>query len=138
MGKSGTSSLHQYLSQHPQVINPYEKELHFFNKNFEAGLDWYLAQFPPLSHKKRHFLTGEATAWYLGSYEVEKRVFQLFPKIKLIAVLRNPVARAISHYNMHLRMGTEQRSLEEAMTSEMAVLRELKNIDGNCSTYSKQ
>ena len=65
VGKSGTSSLHQYLSQHPQVINPYEKELHFFNKNFEAGLDWYLAQFPPLSLKKRHFLTGEATPWYL-------------------------------------------------------------------------
>ncbi len=137
VGKSGTSSLHQYLSQHPQVINPYEKELHFFSENFEAGIDWYLAQFPPLSYKKRHFLTGEATPWYLASHEAEKRVFQLFPKIKLIAVLRNPVARAISHYQMNLRMGQEQRSLEEAMTSEMAVLCELKNIEEAAEIYWK-
>jgi len=122
VGKSGTSSLHQYLSQHPQVVNPYKKELHFFNTNFEAGLDWYLAQFPPLCQGKS-FLTGEATPWYLGSYDVEKRVFQLFPNIKLVAVLRNPVARAVSQYYMNLKLDREHRSLEAAMTSEMAILK---------------
>lgn len=125
VGKSGTSSLQYYLSKHPQVINPYKKELHFFNTNFAAGVDWYLAQFPPIHKENNYFVTGEATPWYLGSYEVEKRVFQLFPNVKLIAVLRNPVARAVSQYYMHLKLGKEHRSLEAAMTSEMAILKEI-------------
>ncbi|MEH1785981.1 MAG: sulfotransferase domain-containing protein [Nostoc sp.] len=122
MGKAGTSSLYHYLCQHPQIIPATDKELHFFNKNFDLGLDWYLAHFPPLP-VEGGFLTGEATPWYLASYEVEKRVFQLFPKIKLIAILRNPVTRAISQYNMNLKLMKEHRSLEIAMISELKILK---------------
>jgi tetratricopeptide (TPR) repeat protein len=124
MGKAGTSSLHHYLCQHPQILPATDKELHFFNKNFDLGLDWYLAHFPPLP-VEGGFLTGEATPWYLGSYEVEKKVFQLFPKIKLIAILRNPVDRAISQYYMNLKMMKEHRSLEVAMTSELEILKDI-------------
>ncbi|MHC5822038.1 MAG: sulfotransferase family protein, partial [Nostoc sp.] len=122
MGKGGTSSLYHYLCQHPKIIPATKKELHFFNKNFDLGLDWYLAHFPPLP-VEGGFLTGEATPWYLSSYEVEKRVFQLFPKIKLIAILRNPVTRAISEYYMNLKLMKEHRSLEVAMTSELEILK---------------
>jgi len=122
MGKAGTSSLYYYLCQHPQIIPATDKELHFFNKNFDLGLDWYLAHFPPLP-VGGGFLTGEATPWYLGSYEVEKKVFQLFPKIKLIAILRNPVTRAISQYYMNLKLIKEHRTLEVAMTSELEILK---------------
>lgn len=126
VGKSGTSALYYYLCKHPQIIPPTQKELHFFNKNFQLGLDWYLAQFPPLP-QSGGFLTGEATPWYLSSDGVEEKVFRLFPNIKLIVVLRNPVSRAISHYYMmNCTMG-EHRFLEAAMLSELEILREIKN-----------
>ncbi|MEH2059268.1 MAG: sulfotransferase domain-containing protein [Nostoc sp.] len=124
MGKAGTSSLYYYLYQHPQIIPATDKELHFFNKNFDLGVDWYLAHFPPLP-VGGGFLTGEATPWYLGSYEVEKKVFQLFPQIKLIAILRNPVDRAISQYYMNVKLMKEHRSLEVAMTSEVEILKDI-------------
>lgn len=126
IGKSGTSALYYYLCEHPQIIPPTKKELHFFNENFEFGLDWYLAQFPPLL-KSGGFLTGEATPWYLGSDGVEEKVFKLFPKVKLIVVLRNPVARAISHYYMMNFRMKEHRLLETAMTEELKLLKEMKN-----------
>ena len=122
IGKAGTSSLYYYLCQHPQIIPATDKELHFFNKNFDLGLDWYLAHFPPLP-VEGGFLTGEATPWYLSSYGVEKKVFQLFPNIKLIAILRNPVTRAISHYYMNLKLMIEHRCLEAAMTCELEILK---------------
>ena len=43
--KSGTSSLHYYLTQHPQVIAPLRKEVHYFDLNFERGESWYRANF---------------------------------------------------------------------------------------------
>ncbi|QIR37170.1 tetratricopeptide repeat protein [Tolypothrix sp. PCC 7910] len=122
IGKCGTSSLYIYLCQHPQILSSTKKEVRFFNQNFDLGLDWYLAHFPPLP-VEGGFLTGEATPWYLSSYGVEKKVFELFPNIKLIAILRNPVTRAISHYYMHLRSMRENRSLEVAMTSELEILK---------------
>ncbi len=44
--RGGTTSLHAYLSAHPQVITPATKELHFLTDRHERGLDWYLGQFP--------------------------------------------------------------------------------------------
>lgn len=126
MGKAGTSSLYHYLSQHPQILPATAKELHFFNHNFELGIDWYLAHFPPVP-VGGDFLTGEATPWYLSSNNVEKKVFQLFPNIKLIAILRNPIDRAISHYYMNLKLRKEHRSLEGAITSELAILKDITN-----------
>jgi len=135
VGKAGTTSLAYYLSQHPQIVNPRKKELHFFTRNFEYGLDWYLAQFPPTSFRKEKFLTGEATPWYLGGIGVEERVFHSFPNIKLIAILRNPIDRAISHYYMHLKVGLEHRSLEKAIADEIAILRDTENLLEVGETY---
>jgi len=137
IGKAGTSSLAHYLGQHPQIVNPHKKELLFFNQNFACGLDWYLAQFPPISFSKKTFLTGEATPWYLATLGAEERVFSMFPMIKLIAILRDPVARAISHYYMHLKMGLEHRSLENAIADEMAILGDAASLAQVSETYWK-
>lgn len=136
-GKAGTTSLFNYLSQHPQIINPHEKELLFFNERYEYGFDWYLAQFPPRSFKREKFLTGEASPWYLGTLGAEERVFSMFPLIKLIAIFRNPVTRAISHYFMNLRMGLEHRSLEEAITAEIAIIENKGSLELISDTYWK-
>lgn len=135
IGKVGTSSLSHYLGQHPQVINPHKKELLFFNQNFACGLDWYLAQFPPTSFSKERFLAGEATPWYLVTIEAEKRVFDMFPMIKLITTLRNPVARAISHFHMASKAGLEHRSLENAIADEMAILGDAVSLIQVSETY---
>lgn len=124
-GKSGTTALYYYLCKHPKFIPPLQKELDFFNSNLELGLDWYLAHFPPLPNEGG-FLTGEATPWYFGQEGVAEKVFQLFPNIKLILILRNPVSRAISHYYMNLKT-TENRSLETAINSELKILSNLEN-----------
>jgi len=137
MGKAGTTSLFSYLTQHPQIINPHEKEIFFFNERYEYGFDWYLAQFPPSSFKREKFLTGEATPWYLGTIGAEDRVFQAFPDIKLIAILRSPASRAISHYYMSLKLGLEQRTLEEAIASEMAILGDVERLEQISETYWK-
>lgn len=124
-GKSGTTALYYYLCKHPKFIPPLQKELDFFNSNLELGLDWYLAHFPPLPNEGG-FFTGEATPWYFGQYGVAEKVFQLFPNMKLILILRNPISRAISHYYMSLKI-KEYRSLETAIYSELEILNDLKD-----------
>ncbi|MEL7333736.1 MAG: tetratricopeptide repeat protein, partial [Cyanobacteria bacterium J06560_2] len=49
--KSGTTSLYQYLSSHPQLLSPIEKEIDFFDAEYSRGLDWYLAHFPAVCQK---------------------------------------------------------------------------------------
>jgi len=97
--KGGTSSLFEYLSQHPRVIPARVKEVHFFDNNFSRGVDWYRRHFP-LKVVHPRCITGEATPFYFRHPHVPRRVSRLCPDAKLIALLRNPVDRAYSHYQM--------------------------------------
>lgn len=115
--KGGTTSLYHYLTRHPQILPAAQKEVHFFDFNFERGLDWYESQFPPEA-KEKNLLTGEASPYYLFHPLVPKRVKLLFPDVKLIVMLRNPVTRAWSHYNHEVRWGFENLSFEEAIAHE--------------------
>ncbi len=128
VGKCGTSSLYVYLNEHPQILRPVEKEIHFLNhqNHWNQGEDWYRSHFPPIP-EGCHFLTGEATPWYITTFNAERKVFELFPEVKPIVLLRNPVDRAISHYHMHVADGRDRRSLEEAMTAEMEILQGLED-----------
>lgn len=133
IGKGGTTSLYYYLVKHPQILPAIKKEIHFFNENIERGLDWYLSHFPSIS-KESNFLTGEASPWYLGSLGVEKKVAMLFPNVKLIVILRNPVLRSFSQYQMQLKFGVEQRSFAELISSEIESLKNLSSpseVDSN-------
>ncbi|MEG5048072.1 tetratricopeptide repeat protein [Microcoleus sp. B4-C1] len=122
IGKGGTSSLYYYLGKHPQILPAIRKEIHFFSENIERGLDWYLSHFPPIP-KESNFLTGEATPWYLGSYEVEKKVASVFPNIKIIILLRNPIFRAFSQYQMQLKFAGEQRAFADVINSEIEAIK---------------
>lgn len=126
--KCGTSSLHEYIIQHPQVLEPVEKEIHFFTQVFDQGLPWYQAHFPPIPPGSS-YITGEASTSYIGCHNnAPQRLFNLYPDVKLLAVLRDPVERAISHYNQLVRLGREGRSLEEVMIAEMEVLEGVEDI----------
>ncbi|RMH77884.1 MAG: sulfotransferase [Cyanobacteria bacterium J007] len=115
--KCGTTSLYHYLVQHPKIIPARQKEVHFFDLNFDRGLEWYTAQFFPESYEDGR-LTGEASPYYVFHPLVAKRVYNTFPKIKLILLLRNPIDRAWSHYHHEVRWGFESLSFEEAIASE--------------------
>jgi hypothetical protein len=119
--KGGTSLLYRLLIRHPLVEPAAMKELRFFNNNFSEGLSWYGRYFP---HRKyiddRKTVSGEATPAYLFDPLVPERMAKTVPDAKLIALLRNPVDRAYSHYQMWVRRGDEVRSFEEATRQEMA------------------
>jgi len=100
--KSGSSSLWQYLRQHPEVYLPDQKELFYFDFNFEKGVEWYSEFF---SGHQTEAAIGEATVWYMRWSTVPKRMSELLPNVKLIFVLRNPVDRAYSNWCHEKRDG---------------------------------
>ena len=129
--RSGTTSLYEYLMQHPCVDPPVGKEVYFFDKKFKMGIKWYRSFFPSIFSKffsekisKRKILTGEATPRYLYHPHTPSRVFNILPYVKLIVLLRNPVDRAFSHYQMEVDHGDESLSFEEATNQEESRIKE--------------
>jgi len=112
--KSGTSSLHYYLSLHSDIHMSKQKELNFFNENLsrKKGLAWYERQF-----STRHRVNGETSPHYTR-YPHEKGVVrymhEVIPQAKLIYILRDPVERALSAYFDAWCGYGEDRSVEEA------------------------
>lgn len=120
--KSGTSWLWDQLEQHPETDLPATKEIHFFggSENYQKGRDWYYEHFRQCAPGK---ITGEASTSYLYSHVPfwfnPGRELQLdaslpclpelvageLPDVKLIVVLRDPVARALSAYRHWMKKG---------------------------------
>ena len=117
--KCGTSSLQAYLQAHPQIILPNKKELEFFNSNFDKGIDWYLSHFPSITDSS-DFFTGEASPRYIMDPNVAQRIHKLFPKVKLIVLLRNPVERTVSSYYQIKKMGFDNsKTLTETVMEQI-------------------
>lgn len=132
--KSGTTSLFSYLTEHPDILrNPLNyKELYFFNTHYGSGLNFYRHFFP---FKWRKGLVGEATTTYLHSLEAPERVATCLPDVKLIVILRDPVDRAISHYYHHVKRGREQRTLDEAFSSDLLEQYEQSTLEDDGFTF---
>jgi len=122
--RSGTTSLYNYLAAHPHILPALMKEVHFFDLAFHKGLSWYRANFPlaPAKKGQPRMITGEASAYYIFHPHVPSRIATIFPSIKLILLLRNPVDRAYSHYQHEVKLGIEHLSFEEAIEQESARL----------------
>lgn len=121
--KGGTTSLYYYLTQHPQIVPSLVKEIEFWSHKHQRGLNWYLSHFLP-QLKKGDFITGEATPSYLDHADAAESIYQSFPEIKLIILLRDPVDRAISHYYQWFSLRWESQSLQEAIHREINQHRE--------------
>ncbi|MEM9954760.1 MAG: sulfotransferase [Chloroflexota bacterium] len=118
--KGGTSSLHDYLSHHPNALSSYKKEVHFFVPNYQKGHSWYQGHFP-LRGQQDKPVVFESSPSYILYADVARRIAQSYPQMKIIALLRHPVHRAYSHYKMNLRLAhiNETRSFEEAIQPEL-------------------
>lgn len=118
--KGGTSSLYRYLCRHPEVQPAATKEVHYFDLNWDRPLDVYRSHFPLRGSSS---VTGEASPYYLFHPTTPTRVAECLPDVQLIALLRNPVARAYSHYRYARSRGREWLSFEEALENEGCRLR---------------
>ena len=103
--KCGTSALHKYLSLHPRIVSPKgkeKKELHFFDfdERYNKGISFYHSMFPNLKNKQ---ITFDATPSYIFHKHVPKRIHEYNKEIKMICILRNPVERAFSAWQMYKR-----------------------------------
>jgi hypothetical protein len=135
--KSGTSSLYRYISQHPQLLPSSEKEVHFFDggidpkvDNYEKGEMWYRSHFPLQKDTSEDTRVFEASPLYIFNPLCPKRISDLLPNIKIIALLRNPTERAISQYFHELRLDRESLSIHEALeTEETRLARVLETED---------
>jgi Sulfotransferase domain len=113
--KAGTTALYAYLRWHPQITGPSWKEVSYFDRHYGRGRRWYRGHFPARSGER---LVGEASPGYLFHPLAPERVAETVPGAKLIALLRDPVDRALSHYHHEVALGREPLSFEDALDAE--------------------
>lgn len=116
--KAGTTSLYEWLGQHPGVCAPQEiKDYHFF-----ANEDIYTKGIPHLEgfYKACQGVTVHGAVNYLYFYEKSaRRIYDYNPDAKIIICLREPVARAISAYMYCVKTLRETKSFTEALGAEI-------------------
>ena len=98
--KGGTSILYDFICSHPGVTRASKKEIHFFSLYYHNGMDWYLEHFTDDG-----LVTGEASPTYFDiatSAQIPELIDTSLPESKLILIVRDPVERAVSHFN-HLQ-----------------------------------
>jgi len=119
--KSGTTALDLYLRKHPELCLPWEKkELHFFDRDryFVAQPVDYTPYHGFFRPQPRHRLLGEATPDYLYWPSAPERMARYNPAMKLILLLRNPVTRAFSQWNMARHKGRDPLPFLDALNAE--------------------
>jgi hypothetical protein len=123
--KCGSTTLWELLRRHPQVFLPERKEIHFFSSYSEHravgrlerdGLDPYRALFAGAQPGQR---CGEATPSYLFDEGACERIRSVLPEVRLLAIVREPVARTWSHYWHQVRAGRERLGFEAALAAEV-------------------
>ena len=113
--RSGTSTLARWLGDHPDVFVAPGKELHFFDRYYDKGLDWYRSLFAGSTTESQ---VGEATPNYLHEPLALRRIAKTLPQAHLLISLRDPIDRAYSHYWHNRSRGKEPLSFEEALAAE--------------------
>ncbi|GAA1529130.1 sulfotransferase [Nocardioides humi] len=128
--RGGTTSLFGYLTQHPSLLGLFpeprgRKSTDFFFKHDGRSERWYRSHFHTRQHRRRverrtgdRPLGGEASPYYLWDPRVARRVHDLAPGVKAIALLRDPVERAWSHYQERTENGVEPLGFAAALAAE--------------------
>ena len=115
--KAGTTALYEYLRRHPDLTGPSWKEVSFFDRHWVRGVKWYRGNFPNRA-RTRGKLVGEASPSYVFHPLGPARVQEVVPDARLVALVRNPVDRALSHYHHEVALGREPLTFEQAIEAE--------------------
>ncbi len=128
--RGGTTSLARWLLEHPEVAGmwpppEHRKGAYFFDVNYGRGRRWYRSHFPTrFSHKRaeaaagHRLVVGDATPYYLHHPHAAIRARRIVPGAQVIALLRNPIDRAHSHWQERVRAGVETLDFPEAIEAE--------------------
>ena len=110
--KSGTTALDSYLRQHSEIGMGKIKEIHFFDNEryFRTRKIDYREYHKHFNFSEKKKVFGESTPIYIWWKDSIKRIFEYNNKIKLIVILRNPIDRAFSHWNMEISRNNEVRN----------------------------
>lgn len=133
--KSGTTALYAMLAQHPAVVPPLRKEIHFFDEGRIPYPDFqtYHTYFPVPWRLNCGKMTFEASPSYLYHPNGAKRIHDYSPQMKIVVALRNPVERAYSAWNMYCKFAREGITLPwgipETRTFDDAIGEELSKIN---------
>jgi hypothetical protein len=127
--RAGTTSLHDYLGQHPDVFMSAEKEPSYFAPKSAQERALWPAQQAPVETLDEYCALfaaagsasaiGESSTVYLSSADAPALVRDAVPRARLVAVLRDPVERAYSDYCLHRSWGTEPLSFADAVSAEL-------------------
>ncbi len=120
--RCGTTTLYRALERHPDVAPMWPrfariKSPHYFDLRYERGPAWYRGHFPVVI-PGRPKVVGEADPYCLVHPLAPARVAETAPAVRLIALLRDPVDRAVSHHWDRTRAGIETLSLDDAIAAE--------------------
>lgn len=128
--RGGTTSLFNYLLQHPGVLGLFpqsrgKKSTDYFFKEPDRGDDWYRSHFHTRAYRARLHrrlgyspVGGEASPYYMWDPRIAPRVAASAPEVKAIALVRDPVDRAWSHYQERVQNGVEPLSFVDALAAE--------------------
>ncbi|HEV2981478.1 MAG TPA: sulfotransferase [Solirubrobacteraceae bacterium] len=139
--KAGTTALFRYLREHPEISLPDGKEWPYFSHDrvFDGGWDAYIANVVRNGYHRDadpQHKWGTVTPQYMvgGVYQrdsgradnaaydertVPARMRARLPDVRLVAMLRDPVERAISHHRMAVMRGQERRSFDAAIAAQL-------------------
>lgn len=119
--KSGTTWLNMVFENHSQINTAQKrKEVHYFDRYYDRGLNWYTSNFNFESDK----IIGEATPDYLHNKFCAGRIKKDIPKVKLICIIRNPLKRAYSDFKYIVQNENYQRSFNDALKEYPHILEE--------------
>lgn len=115
--KAGTTTLYHYVRQHPDVCMTRPKEPHFFDVNYDNGLERYRADH--LAHCEGATVVGDATPHYLFVPYVPPRIEEHAVEPQFVVILRDPVERAYSDWWMFFSRSTEPLPFREAVEANL-------------------
>lgn len=127
--RGGTTSLWNYLLEHPQVLGMFPaprgvKSNAYFFENLDRGDAWYRSHFHTTAYRRRQerrvgpTVTGEASPYYMYGPHTMELIAAAMPQVKVIVLLRDPVQRAYGHHQERRKQGTERLSFEDALAVE--------------------
>jgi hypothetical protein len=118
--KAGTSALDAYLREHPELCLPRRKELHFFDTDrfFAAEPVDYALYHRAFDPRPPQHLLGEVTPDYMYWPTAAERIARYNPAMQIILVLRNPISRAFSQWNMSRQRKREPLAFLDAVKAQ--------------------
>lgn len=135
--KCGSTTLHDYLVNHPKLAEPQYKEPGFFSRDerFALGLDWYRSVFASAQDDQLAFESSTCYTRHPHFGEVAQRIYEHLPGIKLVYIMRHPVDRLYSHYR-HAMLERQKKNEGPVVSLQAALSENSEFFDAGC--YAQQ